>query len=93
MSLVRVYVTRKPDDIAGKALKKIEDQGVGEILFAWAGSEYRGQGHYYRLHGPSFFVEYDNTQDTANHIHSVWRDTEDDFGYDPLRLHYEASHS
>ena len=93
MSLVRVYVTRKPYDIAGKALKKIEDQGVGEILFAWAGSEHRGQCHYYRLHGPSFFVEYDNTQDMANHIHSVWRDTEDDFGYDPLRLHYEASHT
>ena len=52
-----------------------------------------GQPHYYRLHGPTFFVEYDNIQDMANHIHSVWRDVEHDFGFDLLKAHYERHHA
>jgi hypothetical protein len=48
-----------------------------------------GQGHYYRIQGPSFLMEYDNTQNNANHIHTVWRDLQNDFGEDLLRQHYE----
>ncbi len=92
MTLVKVYVERKPADVAARALERIEAEGVGDIHFAWAGSDHRGQKHYYRVHGPSFFAEYDNTQDMANHIHSVWRDTEGDFGFDALREHYDRHH-
>jgi hypothetical protein len=93
MSLLKVYIDRVPADVARNALKRVEDDGVDEIFFAWAGSQHQGQGHYYRVHGPSFFVEYDNTQDMANHIHSVWRDIDDDFGADLLRVHYLRHHA
>ena len=93
MSLLKVYIERKPEEIAGNALRKVEEEGLNNIFFGWAGSEHRNQGHYYRVHGPSFFVEYDNTQNMANHIHSVWRDIEDDFGFDVLRSHYNEHHS
>ena len=93
MSLLKLYIERMPADVARNALRRVEDDGVGEITFAWAGSQHERQGHYYRLHGPSFFVEYDNTQDMANHIHAVWRDIDDDFGTDLLRDHYLQHHA
>ena len=93
MSLIQVYVGRKPDDIARIALRKLEAEGIDEIHFGWAGSPHRGQPHYYRVHGRSLFVEYDNTQNMANHIHSVWRDVEGDFGFDALRAHYRRHHA
>ena len=93
MSLIKVYIERKAEEVATNALKKIEAGGLGDIHFAWAGTEYRWQGHYYRIHGPSFFVEYDNTQNGANHVHSVWRDRRDDFGVDVLQLHYRLHHA
>jgi Protein of unknown function (DUF3500) len=62
------------------------------IHFAWAGGEEPGQGHYYRIQSPSFLIEFDDTQDNANHIHSVWRDFEGDFGLDLLKEHYQSSH-
>ena len=93
MSLMKVFIEKKPPDVAHNVLRSVEEQGVNNIFFGWAGSPHRGQGHYYRLHGPSFFVEYDNTQNQANHIHSVWRDIEDDFGYDVLKAHYQEHHA
>ena len=92
MSLLKVYIDREPSTIAARSLKRVEEDGVGNIYFGWAGSQYRNQAHYYRIHGPSIFVEYDNTQNRANHIHSVWRDIRDDFGLDILRIHYERHH-
>ena len=92
MALVRAYVDKNSDELRAQALRKIEGEGVDGIFFAWAGGEQRWQGHYYRLHGPSFFVEYDNVQDGANHIHSVWRDVDCDFGRDLLREHYQRDH-
>jgi hypothetical protein len=93
MALIGAYVERTPSDVVADRMAKIEAEGVENIFFAWAGSEHRDQGHYYRIHGPSFFVEYDNTQNMANHIHSVWRDVDNDFGLDVLRAHYEQHHS
>ena len=93
VSLIKVYVERKTPDVVAKALRKIEADGVNNIHFAWAGSEFRGQGHYYRIHGPSLFVEYDNTQDNADHIHSVWRDINGDFAADLLQEHYKLHHA
>ncbi|MBA3653095.1 MAG: DUF3500 domain-containing protein [Actinobacteria bacterium] len=62
------------------------------VRFAWAGDFERGRPHYYRLSAPHFLVEYDNTQNDANHAHSVWRDPEGDFGDDLLRGHHAAEH-
>lgn len=65
---------------------------VEELTFAWAGSTEPGQGHYYALRGGSFLVEYDNTQNGANHIHTVWRDLDRDWGEDLLAAHYRQDH-
>lgn len=62
----------------------------GDLYFAWAGPTEPGHGHYYRIHSRTFLVEYDNTQNDANHVHSVWRDLENDFGGDALARHYEG---
>ena len=64
---------------------------ASDIHFAWAGTLEPGEGHYYRVHAPVFLIEYDNTQNDANHVHSVWRDLENDFGGDALARHYEES--
>jgi hypothetical protein len=66
--------------------------GLEKIHFAWAGSAEPGNGHYYRLQGPTFLLEYDNTQNGANHVHSAWRDFAGDFGRDVLAEHRAAAH-
>ena len=68
-------------------LARIEKAGFDKLHFAWAGSLDVGKKHYYRIHGPSVLIEYDNSQNDANHIHSMWRDPEHDFGGDLLRKH------
>ena len=90
--LIKVYVGRKQQNLAREELRKILSAGLSEVRFGWAGGHHPGQGHYYRVHGPAFLIEYDNTQNMANHIHSVWRDIEGDFGRDLLREHYEQAH-
>lgn len=92
-SLIRRYTERMPDDVAAEETRRLTGQALAEIHFAWAGGLERGEPHYYRLHGPRFLVEYDNTQDHVNHIHSVWRDPEGDFGADVLAQHYARSHA
>lgn len=62
------------------------------VKFAWMGADEAGKGHYYRIQGPTFLIEFDNTQNNANHIHTVWRDFEGDFGADPLEEHYAHGH-
>jgi hypothetical protein len=65
---------------------------LDELTFAWAGAEERGQAHYYAVKGPTFLIEYDNTQNHANHIHSVWRDLTHDWDEDVLADHYAHAH-
>ena len=71
--------------------RRLREAGFERIHFAWAGGMERGQPHYYRIQGPTFLVEYDNTQDGANHIHTVWRDFHGDFGEDLLARHYRET--
>ena len=71
-------------------LARLKKAGVEKIAFAWAGETERGKKHYYRMQGPTFLVEYDNTQNDGNHIHSVWRDFNGDFGRDLLREHLKS---
>jgi hypothetical protein len=87
--LLRVYSDRLTESAAREQLARIEQVGFAKLHFGWAGSIEVGKPHYYRLHGPTVLIEYDNTQNGANHIHTVWRDLERDFGGDLLRSHYE----
>jgi hypothetical protein len=89
LSLIKEYVGRVRSEFAEQELKAIPTAGQDKLHFAWAGGIEPGQGHYYRVQGPTFLLEYDNTQDKANHIHTVWRDLRNDFGEDLLRQHYE----
>ena len=93
VKLIHEYINRLPEEVAKIEIEKLHKANLNDVHFAWAGAEARGKPHYYSLHGPHFFAEYDNTQDDANHIHSVWRDVDDDFGLDLLRLHYQNAQS
>lgn len=90
--LIRLYFDRAPAPVADAAWAAAVEAGLDAISFAWAGSTERGFGHYYAVRGPTFLLECDNTQDDANHIHSVWRDLRRDWGDDLLGQHYAARH-
>lgn len=89
LNLLTVYASVQKRAIGERRLRQIRDANVNQIKFAWMGGLDRGQRHYYRIQGPTFLIEYDNTQNDANHIHSVWRDFDGDFGADLLKQHYE----
>ena len=91
LSLIDLYARRLRTEMAEQDLRKLMDAGVEKVRFAWAGGLERGQPHYYRILGPTFLIEYDNTQNNANHIHTVWRDLSNDFGEDVLKKHYDQS--
>ena len=91
MKLVDVYTGCMAADIAAERTARLKKAGVEKIAFAWAGETERGKKHYYRIQGPTFLVEYDNTQNDGNHIHSVWRDFNGDFGRDLLREHLKST--
>ena len=90
--LIEEYANVWHGDFAAAELQRIRARGLDELSFAWAGGRERGQGHYYRIHGEHFAIEYDNTQNGANHVHTVWRDFERDQGGDPLLRHLHEQH-
>lgn len=90
-ALAELYAHNLPDDIAQRRMDQINKAGRN-AWFAWAGGTKLGDPHYYRVQTPSFMIEFDMTQDNANHIHSVWRDFNGDFGGDLLKAHYKTSH-
>ncbi len=91
MKLIDVYTGYMASDIAADRQARLRKAGVEKIGFAWAGETERGKKHYYRVQGPTFLIEYDNTQNDGNHIHSVWRDFDGDFGRDLLREHLKST--
>jgi hypothetical protein len=78
-ALAALYVNRLSGDLAEPLLAEI-DHDLQAFCFVWAGPLAPGQPHYYRIEGPRFLVEFDNRQNNANHIHSVWREPGGDFG-------------
>jgi hypothetical protein len=90
MQLIDVYTSQMTADVAADRQAEIKKAGLDKIAFAWAGPVAPGERHYYRVQGPTFVIEFDNTQNNGNHIHSVWRDFESDFGRDLLREHLAA---
>jgi len=91
MDLLGMYADNMPEQMAQARMERVKAAGKN-IYFAWAGVVEFGGPHYYRVQSPSFLVEYDCTQDKANHIHSVWRDFNGDWGMDVLKEHYKMSH-
>jgi hypothetical protein len=81
MEVVRTYLDVLPDEITKDYLARIEKTGLDQIRFGWAGSMEPRRPYYYRLQGPDFLLEHDNSRNGGTHIHSVWRVFKEDFGY------------
>lgn len=90
--LLAEFTGNMPEALAAERLAKIEKAGFETLRFGWAGGIALGAPHYYRIQGPTFLIELDNTQDRANHVHSVWRDFAGDYGRDLLREHLKEAH-
>lgn len=85
IELVQSYTERMPADIAGAQMKQVNGAGTDKIHFSFTGIAKQGEKHTYRVHGPTFVIEFLNIQadsagNEANHIHSCWRNIEGDFG-------------
>ena len=91
LAIIEEFAGAQTEAIAAARLARIREAGLDRIRFAWMGGLARGEPHYYRLQGATFLVEYDNTQNDANHVHAVWRDFDGDFGVDLLQEHYRNS--
>ncbi len=89
MRVIGELAGAQPDAIADQRMEQVRDN-ANVIKFAWIGGTERGDAHYYRIQGAGFLIEYDNTQNNANHIHLVWRDFDGDFGNDLIRMHYSS---
>jgi len=92
MQLITAYTSMMADDLAAERMSRVRGAGLERVTFAWAGPTSVGAKHYYRVQGPTFLIEYDNTQNDGNHIHAVWRDFQGDFGRDLLRDHLREDH-
>ena len=91
LAILEEYAGAQPEAVAEARLARIREAGLDRIRFAWMGGLARGEPHYYRIQGSTFLIEYDNTQNDANHVHAVWRDFDGDFGVDLLEEHYRTS--
>ena len=93
LAIIEEYAGRVAPEAAMRTMNEIRaNNGLNNVYFAWIGTETRGQAHYYRVHAPSFVIEYENSQNNANHIHSTFRDLKNDFGQDALRAHLIVDH-
>lgn len=88
MNLIEEHASVQVSALAEQRLAKVRADGLANIRFAWLGATDPSGGHYYRIQGASFLIEYDNVQNNANHQHIVWRDFAGDFGVDVIGLHY-----
>jgi hypothetical protein len=91
LRLIEEYARWHRPEIADAELRRIHVAGFDKVSFLWAGGTDAQAGRYYRVLGPTFLIEYDNVQNQANHVHSVWRDAANDFGEDLLKQHYDTA--
>ena len=92
IQLLDVFVKNYQLGFANTLMSKIRKAGIENLAFAWAGGFFPGTGNYYRIQGPMLLIEYDNTQNNNNHIHTAVRDLTNDFAEDILREHYLHEH-
>ena len=90
LKLITEHAGAQTDPIARDRLARAK-ASLNDVKFAWMGSTEKGQGHYYRVQGRTFLIEFDNTQNNANHIHQVWRDFKGDWGRDLLAEHLKSA--
>lgn len=88
----RRYLQALVDLYSGRVRHAPAKPDLEDVHFAWVGAVERGRPYYYRIQGPGFLVEYDNTQNDADHSHTVWRAPGDDFGAALLRAHRREDH-
>jgi len=91
LDLINEYLSTMPKELSEKRMNNLKSEELNAIRFGWAGSTNLGKAHYYRVQGKSFLIEFDNTQNDANHIHLIWRDFNGDFGRDLIKEHYKNS--
>jgi len=77
--LLKEYLKNLPASITTERRAEIEQAGLDRIYFAWWGQSELNEPHHYRVQGPTFVIEYNNTQNDANHVHSMWRSLKGDF--------------
>ena len=90
LSLIHEHASVQLPAVAKARVERVRGADMNKVVLAWMGGLEPGEGHYYRIQGDAFLIEYDNTQNDANHVHTVWRDFEGDFGDDLLKAHYHA---
>ena len=91
--LAELYPGDIASSVSGEAIDHVRGTPDAELHFLWIGGLEPGQPHYWRVQGKHFAIELDNVQGGATHVHTLWRDLDDDFGEDVLKRHYEESHS
>jgi hypothetical protein len=92
LEIVHAYTDVMNDEIAALRWAKIERAGTDDIRFAWAGGTKRGELSYFRVQGPTFLIEFANTMNDPNHVHSGWREFGAEFGRDILAQHIRNDH-
>ena len=92
LGLIQSVAEFQRRELTNETLHMISTTQRKKLQFAWAGSLERNGGHYFRIQGVDFIIEYANTQNDANHAHLVWRDLKNDFARDSLKKHYEEGH-
>jgi hypothetical protein len=90
--LIMTYLSAMTAEASDLRMKRIVKEDRNAISFGWADSTEYGKPHYYRVQGKTFLIEFDNTQNNANHIHTVWRDFNGDYGRDLIKEHYHKAH-
>jgi hypothetical protein len=90
--LIAEYVNQVNPNLVKSKLEYLASNTLKSVKFGWAGGINLGEAYYYRIHGGNLFIELDNYQSGANHVHSVWRDVENDFAQDVLRKHLLSYH-
>ena len=93
IKLINQYIDTMPSKTAKARRKQLLAEDLSSLYFGWVGAKELGSAHYYRVQGKTFLIEFDNSQNNANHIHTVWRDFDGDFGRDLINEHYKESHS
>ncbi len=86
LALIEHFAAQVKPALATVRMQRASNPAFEAVTFAWVGSAQKGQGHYFRIQGEKFLIEYDNSG--GNHVHSVWRDFDGDWGRDVLADHY-----
>jgi len=89
LKVIAAFADHLQPELAQARLARVQAAPLTAIRMGWTGSDKPGQPFYFRIQGAGFLIEFDNSG--GNHVHSVWRDFDGDWGRDVLREHYRQS--